>query len=92
MKLATIIHPTFVGEVRQEVSAVTPGRKAAFSVGGSALEIDRLPTTRVFDVTRRDDRIPGGLRFTGPGCYRLTLEAQGRRYELAFPVAFRRTA
>jgi hypothetical protein len=91
VKLGTLVHPTFVGEVRQEVSAVTTGRKAAFSLGSrSTLEIDRLPTTRTLNVTRRDDRIPGGLRFTGPGCYRLTLEAQGQRYELAFPVRFRR--
>jgi hypothetical protein len=88
VKLGTIIHPTYVGEVRQEVSALTPGRKAAFGLGSRSLGIDRLPTTLTLNVTRRDDRIPGGLRFTGPGCYRLTLEAQGQRYDFAFPVKF----
>ena len=93
-KLMTIVHPTFAGEIHQEVSAVTPGRKTAFSlgVGSYSLGIDRLPATRTLNVTRRIDRVPGGLVFTGPGCYRLTLEAQGRRYEAAFPVRFRTAA
>jgi hypothetical protein len=92
-KLMTIVHPTFAGKIRQEVSAVTPGGKTAFSlgVGGNSLGIDRLPKTQELDVTAEQDRVPGGLVFTGPGCYRLKVEAQGESYELAFPVRFART-
>jgi hypothetical protein len=57
-----------------------------------AQEVSAITPGRTLNVPRRDERIPGGLRFTGPGCYRLTLEAQGQRYELAFPVRFRRAA
>jgi hypothetical protein len=89
VKVMTILHPRFTGEVRQEVSAVTPGRRAGFSLGrGSSVPIERLPTTRELDVQRSENLIPGGLVFSGPGCYRLALEAQGRRYAFTFPVRF----
>ena len=94
VKVMTIVHPTFAGQIRQEVSAVTPGRKVAFSLGrgSNAIAIDRLPTTRTLTVTRGEDRVPGGIVVTGRGCYRLKLEARGQRYELAFPVNFGRAA
>jgi hypothetical protein len=89
VKVMTILSPRFAGEVRQEVSAVTPGRRAGFSLGrGSSVPIEDLLTTREFEVRRSDELVPGGIIVSGPGCYRLALEAQGRRYAFSFPVRF----
>jgi hypothetical protein len=89
VKLFIVISRPIDGVFRQTVTALDAGDTAGFGPDGWDQK-PRLSQLRPEEVRHMNPDwfplMPGGVWFSGPGCYRLVNEGPGFRHAIDFPV------
>ena len=90
VKVMTIVKPSVEGTITLEARALDARRRAAWATGPDPdpSQLERRRSIRLHARDGQDQLLAGGMWFSGPGCYQISVRPDDRSFDLTFPVGF----